>query len=95
MRSLGVLLVLMTSAVAGSCGGSDQCSEGCSRMKSCAEKLDCAGLDPLQQPQCNQRKKQLATRDCAPLGTVCPDDVKARFERAASCTLNPTTCECP
>jgi hypothetical protein len=92
MRVLGLLLAL---AAAAGCGGSSQCADGCSRMKSCAEKLNCAGLDPMQQPQCNAVKKELAGVDCSPLGTYCPDESKARFERAATCTLDTNvTCQC-
>ncbi len=85
---------LVLALVVAGCGGSDRCSEGCNRMRTCAETLNCATLDPLQQLSCNQSKKQLLAYDCSPLATLCPDDVRARFEAAASCTLDPATCLC-
>ena len=93
IRVLGLLVAL--AAGAASCGGSSQCVDGCNRMVSCAQHLNCTGLDPLQQPQCTAVKKELAAQDCSPLGTYCPDDQKARFEKASTCTLDTTvTCQC-
>ena len=94
MRAFGLLLVLSLGVAGMSCGGGDQCSEGCARMKSCAEKLNCAAMDPMQQLSCNQSKKALLATDCGPLGTYCPSEAKARFERAASCSLSNVNCEC-
>jgi len=90
---VGLAMMVMMVGIA-ACGASDQCSQGCSRMKSCGEKLNCATLDPLQQVDCNRSKQALLKLDCGPLEITCPSDVKARFEQAATCTLSPVTCEC-
>jgi hypothetical protein len=95
VTKLLAILALALAAAAAGCGGGGKCADGCSRMKSCAEKLNCAGLDPMQQPQCNAVKKELAGVDCSPLDTYCPDQSRARFEQAATCTLDTTvTCQC-
>ena len=84
--------LLVTLALA-SCGGGS-CREGCDRLRSCAQGLSCATMDPLQQPVCTRNKKELLALDCEKVDLLCPDAIKGRLEQAATCTLNPLTCDC-